>query len=532
MGCKPSRGYTSLTDSAQGGESGDNSSNGIIQPSYWPFDKTLVKMISIEEEQKRRPCNRWRCCAYLFVTITHILFIIVGVFSQLATCFSRQNPYAHWVRDANGTIADDDNATGIQYCHLECEFNKNFITGLLFPDLIIVLLSLWVYIEVALNRRYLTCEKFENWRENLRAYLNFEADLKMFNKDLTIQKSKPMYIYGCSIGYIFISLLFGIIYLLAFEIITRKDLVIHSITSNIGRAERLVLIFISMIPGFIAFDLLYILVVMRYAYFCDFVMNYLDFAFRQEQLQSPGGQEQSGQKQLQSPGRQEQSGQKLNKQEKQGENEQEEDEQGKNKLGENKQEKNEQGENEQGKNEQGESEQGQRGQEHTDLTSMQKKNVETAFKIIRWLNKSSITNATEIVIVIAGFTAISCIINLLNTTDCPVYSESSNQEDHSKINKKQTGQVAAIAFRMILWILLVLFPFYKAAKVNENFCQLIYSFQEHMHTRAFAKYSKDISSEARLIGISVRPGIIKVVVYLLIFSIMLGSNIKWHFNLL
>ena len=125
---------------------------------------------------------------------------------------------------------------------------------------------------------------------------------------------------------------------------------------------------------------------------------------------------------------------------------------------------------------------------------------------------------------IAGFTAISCIINLLNTTDCPVYSESSNQEDHSKINKKQTWQVVAITLRMILWTLVVLFPFYKAAEVNENFCQL--SLQLTMHSRAFAKHSQYMSLEARLIGISVWPWIPKVAVFLLIFAIMLGSNIK------
>lgn len=195
--------------------------------------------------------------------------------------------------------------------------------------------------------------------------------------------------------------------------------------------------------GFIAFDLLYIQVITRYAYYCDYVINHLETKIPTQEI-----------------------------------------------------------------------------------TEQQKPEVEKAFKILRRLNKSSTTIATEIVIVIAGFTAISCIINLFSTTDCPVYSDSSNQEDHSKINNKQNIQVVAITLRLILWALLVVFPFYKAAKVNEKFFDLT------KDGRPFVKYSKYFSSAARLIGISVQPWIPKVAAFLLILAIMLGSNIKWYSSLL
>ena len=73
--------------------------------------------------------------------------IISGVYFQIDTCFSRQNPYAHWVHACNFNESQNNitNST-IQYCRLKCDTdNNNFITGLLIPDVIIVLLSFWIH---------------------------------------------------------------------------------------------------------------------------------------------------------------------------------------------------------------------------------------------------------------------------------------------------------------------------------------------------------------------------------------------------
>ena len=249
--------------------------------------------------------------------------------------------------------------------------------------------------------------------------------------------------------------------------------------------------------SFIAFDLLYIQVITRYAYYCDFVMNYLISVISKQPEQVTNQEVTVSKTESEQATNQEMTVLKTESEPLQATN-----------------------------------------QEVTVVTTEpeqtkeqeQKMNVENAFKLLRWLNKSTFT--TEIVIVIAGFTAINCTISLLNTKDCPVYSNSSNQKDHFQINKKQTFQVVVITLRLILWTLLALFPFYKAAKVNEIFCQLSFKLTMHSHTFANLKYAQYLSLEARLIGISVQPWIPRATVFLLIFAIMLGSNIKWHYNVL
>lgn len=196
--------------------------------TYWPCSTKGDKTTRLSNN--KLSCSQKFFACFLFPCF-HISLIIAGVFFQLATCFSRQNPYAHWVRDSTNN-STDDNATGIQYCHLECDINKGFITGLLFPDVIVVLLSFQVnLVEPALNH-------FEKFKEFVKEYvINFDGDLDdMFKEpdhdELTMTTTIT---YTCySVLYIVLSLLLGIFYLVAFEIITRKGLVIHSIAPNVN----------------------------------------------------------------------------------------------------------------------------------------------------------------------------------------------------------------------------------------------------------------------------------------------------------
>ena len=436
----------------QGSESGVYQSNGLVANNH-PNQTADVRNRSggqgselwcDHESNESERCLNLRRFYKIIVTPLHMFLIIAGVISQLITCFSRQNPYAHWVQDFNESITVDDNDTsaGIRYCHLMCEINKNFITGFLFPDLIFVLLSFWIHLVEQLN--CLTCEKR---CKRLKDYLKI---LSISEKciPLTIQKPTIIEYTLTSILYILCSLSLSVFYLFAFEF-TRKDIDIQSsITSNSSELKSTAIVFSLL--GFIAFDLLYIQVITRYAYCCNYLINdiikpILTTLKKKEQNQ------------------------------------------------------------------------------------IKDQDITKAYEFLSRLNESS--TATGIVILLAGFTAISCVINLLNTTDCPVYSDSSNKGENATINKKQALQVLAVTLRLILWIVLALFPLYKAAKVTKTLREL--SFQLTMSNSASAKEVKYLSSsEVRLMGISVQPWSPDVIVFLLTFTIMLGSSIEWHANLL
>ena len=155
-----------------------------------------------------------------------------------------------------------------------------------------------------------------------------------------------------------------------------------------------------------------------------------------------------------------------------------------------------------------------------DIESIQEK-AENIAKFLRLLNKSSV--AIGIVIVIAGFAAISCVINLLNTTDCPINNEAIQQM-----------QVVVVTLRLLLWTFIALFPFYKAAKVNAALREFIFELAVHKspEVKKVSKRLKHIFSEARLLGLLVQPWLPNMIVFTLFFTIMLGSSIIEYFHLL
>ena len=143
-------------------------------------------------------------------------------------------------------------------------------------------------------------------------------------------------------------------------------------------------------------------------------------------------------------------------------------------------------------------------------------NLKTANTFLKQLNDESFS--TGIVIVIAGFTAFSCIFNLTITSNCP--------QDH------KACQVVVVILRLILWLFIVLYPFYKTAKVNETsqeFC--MYFVLSECDAAIITKVEKCIASQARLISIPIQSSHPNTLLLTIIFTIMLGSSIK-YFNLL
>ena len=138
----------------------------------------------------------------------------------------------------------------------------------------------------------------------------------------------------------------------------------------------------------------------------------------------------------------------------------------------------------------------------------QKVKIESIVTLLRQLNKSSV--AIEIVITIAGFSAISCIINLLNATNCSMNNEAI----------MQLLQVNAVILRLLLWTFIALFPFYKAAKVNTVLREICLKLA--MYSPEAEKVSKGLkyfSPETRLLGISVQPWLPNMIVFTLLLTI-------------
>ena len=397
--------------------------------TYWP-SQTIIKMFSSQAESIQFCVSkRAKLCRWIY-GFSFIFFINFGVLAQLVTCFSRQNPYAHWVEDPHDFNPGDNNNSDIPYCKLKCDIDKNFVTGYIFPDAIIVLLSLWVYL---LEPIY-----------NLKYRCNIASLDKLIEKSTEVENNYSRfcvhtYIYtGISILYILVSLALSIGYLFAFGFV-RKDVVIKSEIFSSNGVVKIISIIFSLF-GFIAFDLLYIQVILRYVYRCDFLVEYLktikdDFPKNQANDDATIG-----------------------------------------------------------------------------FTDDQRKKIKTASKFLRELNKN--TFAIGMVIVIAGFTAFSCIVNLISTTDCP------------RVNKD--WQVLLVALRLILWLCIVLFPFYKAAKVNETSCELSVNLVTRSRDpKMVSKGVKYITLKARLIGILIQPWLPNAFLLIIIFAIMLGSGIKY-----
>ena len=429
--------------------------------TYWQWE-IIQKLRSSKDNQEK---NNQKCELFFsiiklfFISLIPLILISMGVFAQIFTCFSRQNPYAHWKEDQSDL---NENNSNISYCKMKCDTgDKNFVSGFIIPDAIILFLSLWVYfVEPVYSLIYKT---------SLDTLID-ESKRKICNAEMTRYK-----IY--STFYILFSCALTIVDIFCFGF-GRNDFIIQSaLSSNLISSDNSFKIsaIICSLSGFVALDLLYIHVIMRYTYRCDLLIGYLKSMVKKEfpkdqsnTRDTKGSTAAAGSATSKPPASQDQ----LNT--------------------------------------------GETNENTVEFTYEQRKKIEVASKFLKELNDNSI--ATGIVIVIAGFTAFSCIVNLANNTNCPL------------INKH--WQAVVVALRLVLWLYIVLFPLYRAAEVNETSHEVSVGLVVHSRDpQMVSKGVKYITSKARLIGMSVQPWLPNALLLTIIFAVMLGSGIK-YFHLL
>ena len=478
-----STGHHQEGDDAIGHQDGENNGSPAVQNDQLGDDC---------ESGRISPCK-------LIGTPLLISFIIMGVLFQSITCFSRQNPYAHWVQDYDFSKSNNDNLT--DHCKLKCDTDKNFITGLLFPDVIIILLSLWIHLAWQID--YLICKcqntrRLNYWRQQVRDYLDITSLNTLINKS-ELRRSTIIMFTLFSVFYIILSFLISVFYLYAFGFL--KDAVKQSEIYSSNNNLQFPAILFSLL-GFVAFDLLCIQVTLRYAYRCKLLIEYLKSV--ETRCQNYTSQTTNETRQTRIEQHQTVQNATVHADSSQDVGNQQPG------MGQ-----------DQTLSEQITAIQGDSPQDVGSLifdistgefTIQHQESITNANKFLRELNNSTFT--TGIIIVIAGYTAFSCMVNLFYTKRCPQFS--------------QDLQILAITLRLLLWLCIALFPFYKAGEVNEASRKLCITLIEcSRDPKMVSKRVKHIISEARLIGILVQPWLPYTFLLIIIFAIMLGSGIKY-----
>ena len=251
----------------------------------WPWD--IAKYISLpdtipkdssndiarEEESK---CSFKCLFIYSAVVIFRVSLILMAAIAQLMTCFRRDRIIA--------------NLTVIQVHHknvsnLRCNETSEVIGGFIVSDTVIVLLAIWVYFGLKYgNQCCRDCGCRFGWKE-----LNYvmEADsiaslselIKAVREKLLEKRvlgtPAMVYIYA-AIPFFYIVFSQGVsgIYLDVFHLVN-NTVVIQPVGTAILRSALKDVVIAASCLGFIVLDLLYLQVIMRYAYRCQMIIYYL-----------------------------------------------------------------------------------------------------------------------------------------------------------------------------------------------------------------------------------------------------------------
>ena len=212
----------------------------------WPWEiGKYVASIGKWETPKWAKYLRW---IYIFI---RILLAFVGLIAQAIICFRRDR----LDNDFTNTRTDNDSNRLV-----ECHEPSQLFSAIIIPDVIFLLLIFWV------SRYTLFC-KDEN------------KDLSELVKEIEKidrQAGKCIkYFYTLlPLGYLIFSQAVSIMDLFAFNI-KDSDVVIHwSSDSSISGSLKIFIIAISFL-GFIAFDLLYIQLIVRYSLQCQLNIYFL-----------------------------------------------------------------------------------------------------------------------------------------------------------------------------------------------------------------------------------------------------------------
>ena len=272
----------------------------------------------------------------------------------------------------------------------------------------------------------------------------------------------------------------SVLYMFAFQL-QHKHVIIQPPIGKTTLAGDVKYLLISLaFAGFIALDLLYLRVIMRYAYRCQMIIHYLQLIKRDvNKLKKAKG--------------------KINQIHEAAQGDPEERSEAK-------------------KDEEIEINNENKDQKLKEQREKIMKQTEKAYTFIKQLNASSST--VGFIILIASYQAANCVVILL-------------------CNDITYLQAGAISLRLTLWGFLAVFPFHKAAGVNIT-SRRLRDLGWDMHRPSLACHDDShgsnnglrITLKAKVFGISVNPWLPYVVVLLFLLTIMIGSKFKWYEHVL
>ena len=221
---------------------------------------------------------------FIFVIIFRLSFIIGAIFTQLMTCFRRDWISTNFTTDLNYTKT------------LSCDDKVEVICGLLIPDTVIVFLAFWVYFGLKYGSQY--CCGCCGWKELNVVMRADTAEILNILVQAAKDKLKKSYVtitYTLiPMTYIILSLLVSVAYFYAFKLVN-EDVNIQpplGLGHTIGGHIKIIYISFSFL-GFVFLDLLYLQVMLKYAYRCQLIIYYLKiikqqvkvYADKQKQLE-------------------------------------------------------------------------------------------------------------------------------------------------------------------------------------------------------------------------------------------------------
>ena len=163
---------------------------------------------------------------------------------------------------------------------LSCDKKYDILGGLLLPDLVIFLLACWVYFALKFGYHCRKClRKCLGWEElNVVLEADGAKNLNELVRAVKSKLSKPHLVIEYTlipILYIMASQLLSVWYLFAFHLIDKNVGIKPPLGCHflIGHAKNTLLAFTFF--GFIALDILYLTVIMRYVYRCQMITYYL-----------------------------------------------------------------------------------------------------------------------------------------------------------------------------------------------------------------------------------------------------------------
>ena len=211
------------------------------------------------------------CILFMLYQLLGILLVVVGFIFQLLTCFRRDRISTNLMPILNTTKNERQ---------LSCNDRSEIICGVIIPNAVIVLLACWVYLGLKFGNNH--CCKCCGWKE---LFAVVRADSKNYLRKLVrvTKRRKLVLIFYILISFFYLILSCGVggIYLYVFQF-TKEHVVIQppfNLTKTVGadvlRGDVKYGFIAAAFIGSIAFDLLYIRVIMRYACRCQMIIYFL-----------------------------------------------------------------------------------------------------------------------------------------------------------------------------------------------------------------------------------------------------------------